>query len=284
MVHLLNMREHISGAYTIKQIFEDNGHWERFQAEHPNLRQNIPLEVEKVLRCKDPSRSGYHAYACPDHPEETVVVPHACKSRFCTSCGKVGTDTWIERACSEFLDVPYHHLVFAIPRQLRNLFAWDRTLLRLLFIAAERTVLEWARESGGYVPGVVSVLHTFGSDLTFNPHIHMLISEGGLSPHRTAWIPNEYIPWKMLKSRWKYWVVTLLKPELKRLIQEEKIGKEYASLGTGRLFHSFLGCSVGNQMVVCLDGIGTGKRPIHDFVHRQVHETASNRGIEDQSV
>lgn len=278
------MREHISGAYTIKQIFEDEGHWEQFQWEHPNLRQNIVDEVGKVLRCKDPQSSGYHRYACPRHPEESVIVPHTCKSRFCTSCGKVATDDWIERACTEFLDVPYHHLVFTIPRQLRNLFAWDRSLLRLLFLAAERTVLEWAKESGGYVPGVVSVLHTFGSDLTFNPHIHMLISEGGLSPDRSSWIPNEYIPWKMLKGRWKYWVVTLLRPELKRLIQEKKIGSEYASLGTGRLFHSFLEFSLVYQVVVCVDGTDAHKRTVHDFLHWTVYETTGNRGIKDQGV
>jgi len=248
------MLEHIGGKHTIKQIFEDNRNWERFCEAHAgNIRQNILDEVAKVLRCKDPAQSGYHRYECLQCGH-SVIVPHTCKSRFCSSCGKVATDNWIDRACGQFLDVPYHHIVFTIPAQLRNLFAWDRTLLRYLFTAAERVVLEWTRESGGYVPGVVSVLHTFGSDLTFNGHIHMLITEGGLSPDRMRWIPNQYIPWKMLKGRWKYFVVTLLRPELKRLIRERKIGKEYCALGTGSRFLRVLGFPLAHSVVVRLDG------------------------------
>ena len=131
--------------------------------EHPHVRQTILDEVEKVLRCKDPQESGYHTYACPDHPEESVIVPHTCKSRFCTRCGKVMTDQWIDRAMEEFLDVPYHHIVFTMPDVLWNIFPYDRTLLDIPFKAAEQTILEWCREKGGYVPGVVCVLHTFRS-------------------------------------------------------------------------------------------------------------------------
>jgi len=232
------MLEHISGRYTIKQIFED--HWETFQRNHLGLRQNILDEVEKVLRCKDPQSSGYHRYACPEHPEQSVVVPHTCKSRFCSSCGKIKTDQWIENAMSQFLDVPYHHIVFTMPDKLWDIFLWDRKLLNILFLAAERTVLEWCKKQGGYIPGVVCVEHTFGSILNFNTHIHMLITEGGLSPDRKSWIHNEFIPWDMLQKRWRYWIVTLLRPELKRLIAEGKIGDPYRSLGIGSMFRSFL--------------------------------------------
>jgi Transposase zinc-binding domain/Putative transposase len=248
------MREHISGAYTIKQIFEDDGHWARFQSAHPHLRQNIPDEVEKMLRCKDPQASGYHRYACPDHPGESIVVPHTCKSRFCSSCGKVMTDQWIEKAMNEFLDVPYHHIVFTMPSQLWNIFPYDRNLLNILFLAAERTVLEWCEQKGGYVPGVVCVLHTFGSILNFNTHIHMLITEGGLSPDRTSWISNEYIPWKMLKSRWKYWILELLEPEVKRLINEGWIHALYRELGVGNRFLRLLE-DAPSQNLVRLDGM-----------------------------
>ena len=243
------MLEHVSGKYTIKQIFEDNGNWERFQAEHPNLRQNIPDEVAKVLRCKDPQESGYHRYACPDHPGETRVVPHTCKSRFCSSCGKVGTDQWIERAMVSFLDVPYRHIVFTIPSELWNIFPYDRALLSRLFTAAERTVLEWCKQKKRYVPGVVTVLHTFGSVLNFNTHIHLLMTEGGLSPNREQWVSNDFIPWKMLKDRWKYWIMEFLRPELKRLIAEGRIGDPYRSLGTGTLLDSFLGFLVPIDLV-----------------------------------
>lgn len=244
-----DMQEHISGAYTIKQIFEEDGHWERFCEEHPNLRQNIIDEVGKVLRCKDPLQSGYHRYACPQHTEQSVIVPHTCKSRFCTSCGTIRTNRWIEWAGRAFLDVPYRHIVFTIPSELWHIFPYNRALLNILFLAAERTVLDWCKEKQRYVPGVVTVLHTFGSELNFNTHIHMLITQGGLSSDRTQWIANTFIPWDMLKARWKRWIMEFLKPALLELILQRRIGEPYRSLGTGTLLDSFLGFSVPAYLV-----------------------------------
>lgn len=250
------MLETIRGSYTIKQILDDeHHHWKRFKERYGvSLRPAIVEAVGKVLACRDPKRMGYHRYRCltPGCFSERIV-PHSCKSRFCSSCGKVQTDQWMERALVEFLDVPYHHLVFTIPRELRNVFAWNRPLLGILFTAAKTTVLEWCRKEAGYIPGVVMVEHTFGSDLKFNPHIHMLLTEGGLSPDRERWIRNEFIPWKMLKARWKYHVVTLLRPRLKALIEEKRVGEEYRRLGGARLFRRLLGESLPEN-VVRLDG------------------------------
>ncbi len=61
------------------------------------------------------------------------------------------TDRWLERARSDLLDVPYHHLVFTIRRELRNVFAWHRPLLGMLFYAVKATVLEWCRTEAGYI-------------------------------------------------------------------------------------------------------------------------------------
>lgn len=236
------MIETISGNYTIKQIFQDNDNWKRFKLKHANKsRPNIIDEVEKVLACRDPLLLGYHQYRCPKCGRVERIVPHSCKSRFCSSCGKVAVDNWIGKALGKFLDVPYHHLVFTIPLELRNVFLANRKLLNILFQAASRAILEWCRERGGYIPGLVCILHTFGSDLKFNPHVHMLTTEGGLSLDKKRWVSNEYIPWAMLKARWKYWVVKLLRPELKKMITEKQIGKGYQKLGTGKRFYFFLG-------------------------------------------
>jgi hypothetical protein len=235
------MLETISGHYTLKQIFEANNNWSNFVAKHrDDLRPVIIKEVEKMLACRDPEKSGYHKYICPTHPEEEVIVPHTCKSRFCSTCGKLAVDNWIEQATSRFLNVPHHHIVFTIPEQLRNVFLYDRSLLNVLFTASSRTVLDWCSTTGGYLPGLCSVVHTFGSKLNFNPHIHMLITSGGLANDQSRFIANSHIPWKMLKTRWKYHVITLLKPKLKQMIADGQIGNTYLKLGTGSIFYSFL--------------------------------------------
>ena len=139
--------------------------------------------------------------------------------------------------------------MFTIPQELRNVFLWNRTLFNILFDSAKTTVLEWCRSKKGYVPGIVMVIHTFGSDLKLNPHIHMLLTQGGLSVNREAWIRNEFIPYDVLKDRWKTLAMKRLKPAMKRMILAGTIGSEYSKLGTGREFHSFLGFLVSQNMV-----------------------------------
>lgn len=237
--------------YTLKQILEE--HWEGFETRcaHENipLRPSILENVRKVRNCRNPDALGYHTYQCPTGCSDPVIVPHSCKSRFCSSCGKVATDRWMEKSMADLLDVPYHHVVFTIPQELRNLFAWQRPLLGVLFSSAKDTLLSICREKYGYVPGIVMVQHTFGSALNFNAHIHVLLTQGGLSVTRTRWVHNTFIPWDMLKARWKYHVVSRLKPALRAAIAEERVGQEYTRLGTGALFFKILGQPLCENMV-----------------------------------
>lgn len=250
------MIETITGSYTLKQILQE--HWEPFKKKHGDrLRPSIVEEVEKVLACRDPLRQGYHVYRCPNGCSVERIVPHSCKSRFCSSCGKVMTDAWMATTLSRFLDVPYHHLVFTIPQELRNVFLYDRSLLGILFTSAKDTVLEWCRDQAGYIPGIVMIMHTFGSDLKWNPHIHMLMTEGGLSLDRDRWIYNTFIPWNVLKSRWKYHVVKYLRPKLKTMIDCKRAGSAYQKLEGGRMFREVLGYPLSEDLV-CVDGSQVG--------------------------
>lgn len=267
------MLETLSGHYTLKQIFEANDNWPNFVAKHSDkLRPVIIKEVEKMLACRDPLKSGYHKYTCESHPEVEVIVPHTCKSRFCSSCGTLAVNNWIDLATSRFLDAPHHHIVFTIPEQLRNVFLYDRSLLNILFTASARTVLDWCQHTGGYLPGNCSVIHTFGSQLNFNPHIHMLVTSGGLSNDRSRFIANSHIPWNMLKARWKYHVVTLLKPKLKQMIIGQKAGNQYLKLGTASAFSSFLESPLSKNLV-CLDGGQTNDCQIHRRLHWSIYQT-----------
>ena len=110
------MLETITGKYTIKQIFKDNWSW--FYAKHKdNIRPVVAREVEKVLACKDVEKLGYSVYGCSFCGFQHLVA-HTCKSRFCNSCGKVMTDNWMNKAEKDFLNVPYHHVVFSPPEEL----------------------------------------------------------------------------------------------------------------------------------------------------------------------
>ena len=109
------------GKATIKQIFLD--HWEEYLKKNLMwLSPHIVDEVERMLACRDPLKSGYHMYACPEHSLEKVYVPHSCKSRFCNVCGVNQTNKWMNEATSYFPDCGYFHLVFTIPDTLWYFF------------------------------------------------------------------------------------------------------------------------------------------------------------------
>lgn len=189
-------------------------HWEAFLARYRKWVRPVVLEtVRKILACRTPAL-GCHVYACT-RCGELRVVPHSCKSRFCPTCGKHATDVWADGVLNDLLDVPYHHLVLSLPWQLRPTCLRNRRIcFNILFRAAQRAISQWAHDVHGMRMGVVCVLHTFGSDLRVHPHVHLLVTGGGLSLDGKSWTatdPRFLMYHGGLKSRWRYWVVELLR-------------------------------------------------------------------------
>jgi hypothetical protein len=100
-------------------------HWLQFAAQYKRWIRPVVFEnVRKVLACRTPVL-GCHIYQCKDcgHLE---LIAHCCKSRFCPTCGKHATDVWANQVLNALLDVPYHHLIMAIPWQLRIVIIMNR--------------------------------------------------------------------------------------------------------------------------------------------------------------
>jgi len=204
------IRYHIAAIFAV--------HWLDFvQSSKRWIRPVVFENVRKILACRTPVL-GCHLYQCHQcgHME---LVPHSCKSRFCPTCGKHATDVWSEQVLNRLLDVPYHHLVLSIPWQLRFLIVMNRQEgINLLVRAATRAVSQWARDVKGMRMGIMVVIHTFGSDMKWHPHLHLIVSGGGLSLEGKEWIPTDpryLMNHKGLKARWKYQVITLMKRALK---------------------------------------------------------------------
>ncbi len=229
--------ELISGTITINHILQHNNNWQRFYKKHYKLiRDAIPWNIDKILNCRS-RKLGFHKYQCPDC-HHSITVPHSCKSRLCSSCGVLATNNWISSSLNDFLDVPYQHLIFTIPSQIRSLILANRNLLlNMLFKSASNTVLSWTKQNKSYIPGFIMVLHTFGADLKFNPHIHVLITCGGLSLDNSKWISNFHFPHLALKSIWRYQIINSLRTLFKKhslSLPDKEIFSDYTS------FNNFL--------------------------------------------
>ena len=153
---------------------------------HHSASANV--HVQKVLHRLKVCRTaalGYHVYRCSDEKcGEIKYQYHSCRDRHCPQCGAVKKEEWIEARTQELLPVKYYHVVFTVPHELNSLVMGHRKLLfKLLFDASAGTLLSFAKDEKylGATPGIISVLHTWGQQLSFHPHIHCIVSGGGIT-------------------------------------------------------------------------------------------------------
>ena len=207
----------------IKRIFQD--HWDKFLSLHKDkipkeMQSSVIDAVNKMLICGT-KEMGYAVYMCTNcsqHPERIVFF--TCKSRFCTSCGKcrsadqrknrIYVDNWVKKMTTEILDKSHRHLVFTIPEQLRAKIYQNRSLLKVLSDTAAKVVIENTQD---LTAGIITVVHTFGRDLSFNPHVHVLMSEGGLDKD-AKWLGIYFLPYSKLRKQWQYYLLTELRKHL----------------------------------------------------------------------
>lgn len=163
----------------LQQIFTD--YYEEIEyILHP--RKTEMENIDKMIHCGDPSFGGA-MYGCP-HCGKLKFVPFRCHSRFCPTCGNKYTMDRTTSMSFKLVNVTHRHCVFTIDENLREFFLKDRSLLDCLFHSVNSVITRMffkMNKSKNFTPGFIMVLHTFGRDLKWNPHIHCLISEGGYS-------------------------------------------------------------------------------------------------------
>ncbi|EQB88360.1 hypothetical protein M918_24590 [Clostridium sp. BL8] len=167
--------------------------------------------------------NGFIEFIC-EACGKTKRLGFTCKSRFCNSCGKVRVDNWTEDLIAKLINTPHRHMVFTIPKELREYFRADRRLLSLLPQCATEAISSWYLERSKkekFTPGIVAVIHTFGRDLKWNPHVHLLVTEGA-SGNITAWKKFNFMPFAMLRNRWQKLILDKLGNNLKNGIKEYK--------------------------------------------------------------
>ena len=168
---------------------------------HP--RRTVIENVDKMLHCGDPSYGGA-MYGCP-HCGNLKFVPFRCKSRFCPSCGnRYNQERSFHMSC-KLIACVHRHCVFTIPEELRTYFLNDRSLLDCLFHSVRDVIFRMfskINKTENFTPGLICVLHTFGRDLKWNPHIHALISEGGAG-NITPWRPVKHFDYTFLRNAFR---------------------------------------------------------------------------------
>jgi len=158
--------------------------------------------IEDILNCRTAALGG-QVWRCEACSTE-VFSYHSCGNRSCPKCHTAQTQEWLERRQAEMLPVPYFHITVTVPAELREVLrAHQRDGYAVLMQASAAAIIELARDPryvGGTV-AVLAVLHTWTQQLNLHPHVHCLVSGGGISEDAATWHParrNFLLPIKAL--------------------------------------------------------------------------------------
>lgn len=125
---------------------------------------------------------GAHVLACPSGACEQLQF-HACRHRSCPRCAQSARNDWIDAELQRLLPCPHFHAVFTLPHELIPLWAFNRAAFASLLLQCVRQTLLQVMANPrflGVVPGLLLSLHTWGRTLSHHPHVHCLVSAGGL--------------------------------------------------------------------------------------------------------
>jgi hypothetical protein len=171
------------GEITLKDIFEKK--WNGFKEKYASqlTREGIIESINDFVSCHN-FEKGYLYFECPSC-KQFYIMGFSCHSRMCPSCGKKYRDQRTIKVSEKCLEVPHRQFVFTIPEDLRIFFRQHRKpLLNILFKSVDEAFNTLLKHQGpnAYKKekrrlGYISFLHTFGRDMKWHPHIHVLIAE-----------------------------------------------------------------------------------------------------------
>lgn len=238
--------------------------------------------LESIKSCRT-SKLGGHIDSCTSCGRIRISY-NSCRDRHCPKCQSTKRERWIEAREEELLNTSYFHVVFTVPEQLNSLFLFrSKTMYNILFDAVNKTLETFALDPKhlGAQGGHLLILHTWGQNLSYHPHIHGIVPAGGITKKGK---------WKMVKkgkgdqTKYLYPVKALSKVFrgiFLRSVQEEQA----LSL---QVDQSLLRKLYQNEWVVYSKQPFYGPKQVIDYLGRYTHKVAiSNHritSIEDSKV
>jgi hypothetical protein len=161
--------------------------------------------MQAIETCRTPALGGSVEWC--DHCQYTHRQYRSCRNRHCPKCQGLAREKWLEQRRGELLPVEYFHVVFTLPEPIATIAFYNKEVVYdILFRATAQTLLTIARDPQrlGVEIGFFAVLHSWGQNLHFHPHLHCVVPGGGLSPDHERWIQGRrrfLFPVKVL-SHW----------------------------------------------------------------------------------
>jgi len=168
-----------------------------FRIHGPAYRDTHGAEMSmrqlRAMRAIEICRTAYlggHVDEC-DHCGALRISYNSCRNRHCPKCQSLDKERWLESRKRELLPTQYFHAVFTMPERLRSLTLRNQKVIyNIFFRAVSKTLQDLSKDKKqlGAVIGFIAILHTWSQTLMHHPHVHCIITGGGLSLDGMRWI------------------------------------------------------------------------------------------------
>ena len=237
---LFNLRQYFkkNSKESFKYIFFDNFEYIHNLYLSGKLRDITFDNIQKTILCSS-VYLGFDLFECPNCGHETIV-PHTCSSRFCSKCGSKAAQQRAAHVSAMAFESKHRHIVFTIPKELRPFFLKDRSLLEGFFTVSRNVlaslfndckyrkmknrfkknhICKKTKHKSKYlykdtrnniIFGAIASLHTFGRNLQWNPHIHILVCEDAYDTKNDKIKNFSFMSYKKLRQTWRYQLLDYL--------------------------------------------------------------------------
>jgi hypothetical protein len=237
-----------------------------------------------IEQCRTAALGG-HLERCDQCGYERNAF-NSCRDRHCPKCQCLARAQWIEERQSELLEVPYFHVVFTLPEEMAAIaFQNKRVVYGILFRTAAETLTTIAADPKhlGAQIGFFAVLHTWGQNLLFHPHLHCVVPGGGPSPDGQRWVscrPGFFLPVRVLSRLFRrLFLESLQKAFLSGKLQ---FFGALENFGERSAFARHLDRAKESDWVVYAKRPFAGPQQVLDYVGRYTHRVAiSNNRLLD---
>ena len=165
---------------TLQTIFQDA--FPAYEQSHA-LPAHVRTAARAIMQCRTAALGG-HVQACPDGHVARVWY-NSCRHRSCPQCAYLQTERWLALQQARLLACDHYHVIFTLPHELNPLWLANVPVMTTLLFQAVRDTLGTLLADPKYLgaqPGILAALHTWSQTLVLHPHLHCLVTGGGLTP------------------------------------------------------------------------------------------------------
>lgn len=228
-----------------------------------------------IARCRTPAM-GAITKKCEECGIEYPLF-RSCRNRHCPLCGAEAREEWLEARQAELLPVPYFHVVFTVPEDLNPIALYcPEVFYAALLRAAGNAILDVGRVKLHAQLGCLTILHTWGQNLSLHPHVHCVVPGGGLSLNGERWIslrnPEYLLPIEVLRRRFR----SLLSEMLRTAAREGQLDRLPRNVPP----HLTIEGAAAQEWIVYLKPPFGGPEHVLEYLSRYTHRVAiSNHRI-----